>query len=134
MKLLVSWIWSLLFLKNFDTKNYFRGFLKRLNVTALNVPEHQSLASFSARWHISLLYDWSDLVFESHVQHSVSFIEHQKAAIAQWDFSSVDHVLESSGCRYQQVTSAIQVSQLLPNVSSTVHHTWSRFWSVWKLK
>lgn len=54
-------------------------------------------------------------------------------AVIQSDLAPLHHVHQSSGCRHQQVAASLQISDLLADVCSSIHHTGAHSGAVGKL-
>ncbi len=56
-------------------------------------------------------------------QGGVLYLESQLPAVVQAYTTSLQHVHQASWCCHQQVAAFLQLPDLPPNVSTTVHHT-----------
>jgi len=55
-------------------------------------------------------------------------------AVVQSNLSSLHHVHQSPRCGNQQVATSLQISYLLANVGSSIHHTGTHSGAVGKLQ
>jgi hypothetical protein len=61
-------------------------------------------------------------------------LEVYSLAVVEADLAPLHHVHQASRCSHQQVTASLQVSDLLANVSPSVHHTRTHTGPVCKLQ
>lgn len=73
--------------------------------------EQQGLPVTAAR-HVLSLYNAPNLRFKSHVQHAVSLIQRQIVHHLQGDSGPLNEVTQSAGCGHQDVTAALNFTQL----------------------
>lgn len=92
---------------------------ERLNFPGESGGEHERLSVLDAG-HVLLFNDLSDLGFETHVEHSIGFIENKVLDVGQRDLASVDQVDKSTGSSSEQVASPFNSSNLCTNVGTTV--------------
>ena len=59
---------------------------------------------------------------KSHVQHSVSLIEHQEYHFAEGHHPSVHQVVQSPRCRYDHVATSGQLGELSADVRPTIYY------------
>lgn len=71
-------------------------------------------------WHVDTLDDLSDLRLETHIQHSVGFVEDEVLDVGERDLASVNQVDQSTWSGGEQITSSVQSSDLRSNVGTTV--------------
>lgn len=81
--------------------------------------EHERLSVLDAG-HVLLFNDLSNLRFETHIEHSIGFIENEVLDVGQRDLASVDQIDESTGSSGEQVASSFDRSDLSTNVGTTV--------------
>lgn len=73
-------------------------------------------------------------VWDSSVCQQSRLLEVYSLAVVEADLASLHHVHQASRCSHQQVTASLQVSDLLANVSPSVHHTRTHTGPVCKLQ
>lgn len=73
-------------------------------------------------------------VWDSSVCQQSRLLEVYSLAVVEADLASLHHVHQASRCSHQQVTASLQVSDLLANVSPSVHHTRTHTGPVRKLQ
>lgn len=54
-------------------------------------------------------------------------------AVVQTDFAPLHHIHQTTGCGHQQVTASLQITNLLTDISSTIHHTRPHMRAIGKL-
>lgn len=67
-----------------------------LNVSREGSAEHQGLAIVNTR-HVLLLYNTTDLMFETHVKHAIRLVEDEVTDIGKTDATTFDHIDETPG-------------------------------------
>merc|ERR1719376_890528 len=93
---------------------------EHLNVFGEGGAEHQHLA-FAFSGHVTLFNDVSDLGFETHVQHSVSFVKYDVPDKLETDLAPLEEISQSSWCGDKQVATSVQISHLSSDVRASVH-------------
>lgn len=84
--------------------------------------EHESLP-FAGLGHRVALDDLSYLGLEAHVQHAVSFVEHEMPAVVESHAAAMQHVHEAARRRDQQVAAAVQLAELVLDRGTAVSVT-----------
>ena len=105
---------------------------KHLNLLREGSGEHKRLPLAGWR-HIILLNDTSNLGLETHVQHTICLVKYQVTAIVQTNPSTAQHVHETSGRSYEQMTAAIELTNLVVDVATTVDNSGTHARSVGEL-
>jgi hypothetical protein len=91
-----------------------------LNVAGECRREHEGLTIVDTG-HVFALDDPTDLGFETHVKHSICFIEDQEFDVCQTNSSTFHQIDQTTGRGSQQVASTFNLTQLLSNIGTTVH-------------
>jgi hypothetical protein len=60
------------------------------------------------------------LGLETHVKHAISLIEHEVLDVGEADASALNEIDETTGGRTQEITSALDETELLVDVRTTV--------------
>jgi hypothetical protein len=92
---------------------------QHLNFSGESGGEHECLTVLNTG-HVLTFDNLSDLRFEAHVQHSISFIEDQVLDVGQRDLATVDQIDQSTGSGGQKVATSFDRSDLSTNVGTTV--------------
>lgn len=74
--------------------------------------EHERLA-LASLWHRVALDNLANLRLETHVQHTVSLVQHEMSAVVQRHAAAHQHVHQPPRRRHQQVAAALQLAELL---------------------
>merc|ERR1719376_1100605 len=86
--------------------------------------EHEHLA-FAFSGHVTLFHDVSDLGFETHIQHSVSFIKYYISDKLEANLAPLEEIGQPSWCGDKQVATSVQIPHLSSDVRASVHHAGS---------
>jgi hypothetical protein len=78
------------------------------------------LAILSAR-HIFALHNTTNLGFETHVQHAVSLVEDEVTDVGKTDATALDKIDKSARSSTEEITSTLDLAELLVDVCTTVH-------------
>merc|ERR1719376_537465 len=97
---------------------------EHLNVFGEGGAKHQHLA-FAFSGHVTLFNDVSDLGFETHIQHSVSFVQDYVPDKLEADFAPLEEISQSSWCGDEQVATPVQIPHLSSDVRASVHNAGS---------
>lgn len=82
---------------------------KLLNVSGEGGREHERLPLLNAR-HVFTFDDSSNLRLETHVEHSIGFVEDQESDIGKADSTSLDQVDQSAWGSREDVTASFDLS------------------------
>ena len=94
---------------------------KHLNVTGKSRREHERLAVLDTR-HVLALDNPADLRLETHVKHAVGLIENEVPNVGKADTTTLDKVHETTGGGAKEVAAALNLPQLLVDVSTAIDH------------
>jgi hypothetical protein len=78
------------------------------------------LAILSAR-HIFALDNTTNLGFETHVKHTVGLIKDEVTDVGKADASTLDKIDETARSSTEEVTSTLDLTELLVDVCTAVH-------------
>jgi hypothetical protein len=82
--------------------------------------EHEGLSL--ARWrHVLRFDDAANLRFETHVQHSISFVENQVADLGQRNAGSLNDIDQTAGRGDQNVARTLQLAELKADCCTSVN-------------
>ena len=95
------------------------GLGEDLNLSGEGGREHQSLPVVNAG-HVALLDDGPDLGLETHVQHSVGLVEDEVLDVGQRDLATVHEVDETTGGSGEQITTTLDLTELVANLGTSV--------------
>lgn len=84
--------------------------------------EHEGLAVLYTG-HILTLNNASNLGLETHVKHTISFVEDEVLDVLQGDTTTLYEIDQTSRSSHQEIASTLDLTQLRANVSSTVDDT-----------
>ena len=90
-----------------------------LDIARKSCAEHECLTIMNAR-HVFSFDDSADLRFETHVEHSICFVENQEFDVCQTDSTTFDQIDQTTWRRRQQITTAFNLTQLLTNVGAAI--------------
>mmetsp|Transcript_12669 Transcript_12669/g.29425 ORF Transcript_12669/g.29425 Transcript_12669/m.29425 type:complete len:276 (+) Transcript_12669:2325-3152(+) len=92
-----------------------------LNIWRKRGTEHHSLSVISNR-HSFFFHNASYLGLESHVQHSISLIKDKESDNVHCQTTTFHQINKTARCCHQQITSALDLTQLLTHICTTIHH------------
>mmetsp|Transcript_23476 Transcript_23476/g.65168 ORF Transcript_23476/g.65168 Transcript_23476/m.65168 type:complete len:498 (-) Transcript_23476:1400-2893(-) len=81
--------------------------------------EHHGLAIFTLR-HSGLLYNATDLGFETHIKHAIGFVQHQELDVFHSEATTFDQIDQSPRGCHQQITTALDIAELVSHLGTTV--------------
>jgi hypothetical protein len=70
--------------------------------------------------HVLSLHDTTNLGLETHVKHAISLVKYQVLDVGETDASTLDEIDKTTGGSTQKVASALDQTELLVDVRTTV--------------
>lgn len=94
--------------------------------------EHKSL-SFSAAGHIFSFHNLADLRLETHIEHAISLIQDQVLDQRKRNSSSLQEVHQTARSGHEDITSSVEILELLSRVGTSIDHNGTNRGSVGEL-